>query len=44
MTSVKADYLAALHTFVTGLGQDIDAVIAGLSLRYTFQRLATKRR
>ncbi|MFE2578742.1 transposase [Streptomyces sp. NPDC059378] len=33
MTSVKADDL--LHTFVTGLGQDLDAVVAGLSLRYS---------
>ncbi|MFF8992407.1 transposase [Streptomyces sp. NPDC014983] len=24
-----------MHTFVTGLGQDLDAVIAGLSLRYS---------
>ncbi|WP_043687257.1 ISL3 family transposase [Streptomyces xylophagus] len=35
MTSVKADDLPALHTFVTGLGQDLDAVVAGLSLRYS---------
>jgi len=35
MTSVKADNLPALHTFVTGLGQDLDAVVAGLSLRYS---------
>ncbi|MEU6332486.1 transposase [Streptomyces sp. NPDC047049] len=30
----RADDLPALHTFVTGLGQDLDAVVAGLSLRY----------
>ncbi|MGW0460255.1 ISL3 family transposase [Streptomyces tendae] len=35
MTSAKADNLPALHTFVTGLGQDLDAVVAGLSLRYS---------
>jgi transposase len=33
--SVKAGDLPALHTFVTGLGQDLDAVVAGLSLRYS---------
>ncbi|MEU5093090.1 transposase [Streptomyces sp. NPDC021356] len=27
--------LPALHTFVTGLGQDLEAVVAGLSLRYS---------
>lgn len=32
---VQADDLPALHTFTTGLGQDLDAVIAGLSLRYS---------
>lgn len=32
---VQADDLPALHTFVTGLGQDLDAVVAGLSLRYS---------
>ncbi|MFI9617241.1 transposase [Streptomyces sp. NPDC052023] len=32
---VHADDLPALHTFVNGLGQDLDAVIAGLSLRYS---------
>ncbi|MEU3100645.1 ISL3 family transposase [Streptomyces griseoflavus] len=35
ITSVTADDLPALHTFVTGLGQDLDAVVAGLSLRYS---------
>ncbi|MET7913970.1 ISL3 family transposase [Streptomyces avermitilis] len=35
ITSVQADDLPALHTFVTGLGQDLDAVVAGLSLRYS---------
>ncbi|WP_256257150.1 transposase [Streptomyces sp. MUSC 14] len=33
ITSVQADDLPALHTFVTGLGQDHDAAVAGLSLR-----------
>ncbi|WP_329303912.1 ISL3 family transposase [Streptomyces sp. NBC_00659] len=33
--SVQADDLPALHTFVTGLGQDLDAVVAGLSLCYS---------
>ncbi|WP_405753190.1 transposase [Streptomyces sp. NBC_00012] len=32
---VQADELPALHTFVNGLGQDLDAVVAGLSLRYS---------
>lgn len=31
---VQADGLPALHAFVTGLGQDFDAVVAGLSLPY----------
>lgn len=35
ITSVQADDLPALHTFVNGLGQDLDAVVAGLSLRYS---------
>ncbi|WP_371666483.1 ISL3 family transposase [Streptomyces sp. NBC_00289] len=35
ITSVRAEDLPALHTFVTGLGQDLDAVVAGLSLRYS---------
>ncbi|MFM9477361.1 MULTISPECIES: ISL3 family transposase [Streptomyces] len=35
IASVQADDLPALHTFVTGLGQDLDAVVAGLSLRYS---------
>ncbi len=35
ITSVQADDLPALHTFVTGLGQDLDAVVAGLSLHYS---------
>ncbi|MEU9247898.1 ISL3 family transposase [Streptomyces sp. NPDC048385] len=35
ITQVQDDDLPALHTFVTGLGQDLDAVIAGLSLRYS---------
>ncbi|MDL5205321.1 transposase [Streptomyces sp. ALI-76-A] len=32
---VQADDLSALHAFVTGLGQDLDAVVAGLSLPYS---------
>ncbi|MEU2133968.1 ISL3 family transposase [Streptomyces sp. NPDC018352] len=32
---VQADELPALHGFVNGLGQDLDAVVAGLSLRYS---------
>jgi transposase len=32
---VQADDLPALNTFITGLGQDLDAVIASLSLRYS---------
>ncbi|MCC9705493.1 ISL3 family transposase [Streptomyces sp. MNU76] len=32
---VQADDLPALHGFVTGLGQDFDAVVAGLSLPYS---------
>ncbi|MFE9883383.1 ISL3 family transposase, partial [Streptomyces sp. NPDC005784] len=32
---VQADDLPALHSFVNGLGQDLDAVVAGLSLRYS---------
>lgn len=35
ITQVQDDDLPVLHTFVTGLGQDLDAVIAGLSLRYS---------
>ncbi|MFB7337496.1 transposase [Streptomyces adustus] len=35
MRSVTADDLPALHTFVTGLGQDLDAVVASLGLRYS---------
>ncbi|MFJ8026821.1 transposase [Streptomyces sp. NPDC096311] len=36
ITQIQADDdLPALHTFVTGLGQDLDAVVAGLSLRYS---------
>ncbi|MFF3127352.1 hypothetical protein ACFVRD_34780 [Streptomyces sp. NPDC057908] len=35
MEHVQADELPALHTFVNGLGQDLDAVVAGLSLRYS---------
>ncbi|RSN05248.1 hypothetical protein DMH25_20630 [Streptomyces sp. WAC 01325] len=35
ITQVQADDLPALHTFVTGLGQDLDAAVAGLSLRYS---------
>ncbi|MEV0183212.1 transposase [Streptomyces sp. NPDC050625] len=35
ITHVQADDLPALHTFVTGLGQDLDAVVEGLSLRYS---------
>ncbi|MEV5083225.1 transposase [Streptomyces sp. NPDC056159] len=32
---VQADDLPALHGFVNGLGQDRDAVVAGLSLPYS---------
>ncbi|GAA3840550.1 transposase [Streptomyces chiangmaiensis] len=32
---VQADDLPVLHGFVNGLGQDIEAVVAGLSLRYS---------
>ncbi|MFJ6837938.1 transposase [Streptomyces sp. NPDC091209] len=32
ITGVQADDLPALHTLITGLGQDLDAVVAGLSL------------
>ncbi|MFF2410782.1 transposase [Streptomyces sp. NPDC058092] len=32
---VQVDDLPALHGFVNGLGQDLDAVVAGLSLRYS---------
>ncbi|WP_031487778.1 ISL3 family transposase [Streptomyces bicolor] len=32
---VQADDLPVLHGFVNGLGQDLDAVVAGLSLRYS---------
>jgi hypothetical protein len=35
ITGVQADDLPALHAFVTGLGQDLDAVVAGLSLPYS---------
>ncbi|MEU3462917.1 transposase [Streptomyces sp. NPDC006733] len=35
ITRVKADDLPALHTFVTGLGQDLDAVVAGLTLKWS---------
>ncbi|WP_445030755.1 ISL3 family transposase [Streptomyces sp. SAS_270] len=34
ITRVENDDLPALQTFVTGLGQDLDAVVAGLSLDY----------
>ncbi|WP_087924530.1 transposase [Streptomyces albireticuli] len=32
---VQADDLPALHTFTTGLGHDLDAVVAGLSMPYS---------
>ncbi|MFE0044546.1 ISL3 family transposase [Streptomyces albireticuli] len=32
---VEADDLPALHTFTTGLGQDFDAVVAGLTMPYS---------
>lgn len=32
---VQADDLTALHSFVNGLGQELDAVVARLSLRYS---------
>lgn len=35
ITCDKSDDLPALHTFATGLGQDLDAVVAGLSSRYS---------
>ncbi|WP_371576048.1 transposase [Streptomyces sp. NBC_01314] len=35
ITGVQSDDLPALYTFVTGLGQDLDAVVAGLNLRYS---------
>ncbi|GAB3181749.1 ISL3 family transposase [Streptomyces incanus] len=35
MERVQADDVPTLHGFVTGLGQDRDAVVAGLSLRYS---------
>jgi hypothetical protein len=35
MEGVQADDVPALHGFVNGLGQDLDAVVAGLSLRYS---------
>ncbi|MET7519296.1 ISL3 family transposase [Streptomyces sp. NPDC005480] len=35
IASVQAHDLPALHTFVKGLGQDLDAVVAGLSLPYS---------
>lgn len=35
MDGVQADDVPALHGFVNGLGQDLDAVVAGLSLRYS---------
>ncbi|MFD5858664.1 transposase [Streptomyces chartreusis] len=35
MAKVKGDDLPALHTFVTGLRQDLEAVVAGLSLSYS---------
>ncbi|WP_053648450.1 ISL3 family transposase [Streptomyces sp. XY431] len=35
IAQVQGDSIPALHTFTVGLGQDLDAVIAGLSLRYS---------
>ncbi|MFJ9089779.1 ISL3 family transposase [Streptomyces sp. NPDC102384] len=35
IAQVQDDDLPALHTFITGLGQDLDAVVAGLSLPYS---------
>lgn len=35
IAGVQADDLPALHSFVNGLDQDLDAVTAGLSLRYS---------
>ncbi|MFE5873583.1 ISL3 family transposase [Streptomyces roseifaciens] len=35
IAKVKADDLPALHTFTAGLAQDLDAVIAGLSMSYS---------
>ncbi|MDH6115360.1 transposase [Kitasatospora sp. MAP12-15] len=35
VAQVQADSIAALHTFTAGLDQDLDAVIAGLSLSYS---------
>ncbi|MEW2402018.1 transposase [Streptomyces sp. NPDC046862] len=33
--AVQADDVPSLHTFTAGLGQDLDAVVAGLSMRYS---------
>lgn len=35
ISRVEADDLPALHTFIAGLAQDLDAVVAGLSMRYS---------
>jgi transposase len=35
MDAVQADDLPALHSFVAGLGRDQDAVVAGLTLRWS---------
>jgi transposase len=35
ITAVQADDVPALHTFTAGLAQDFDAVVAGLSMRYS---------
>ncbi|MGY4928459.1 ISL3 family transposase [Streptomyces sp. 900105755] len=33
--AVQADDVPSLHTFTAGLGQDLDAVVTGLSMRYS---------
>ncbi|MFI1259236.1 ISL3 family transposase [Streptomyces netropsis] len=35
VAKVQADDLPALHTFTAGLTQDLDAVVAGLTMRYS---------
>jgi transposase len=35
ITRVRDDELPALHTFVNGLGQDLDPVVAGLTLNHS---------
>ncbi|MFG2304456.1 transposase [Actinacidiphila glaucinigra] len=35
INDVRSDDLPALRTFASGLGQDLDSVVAGLSLPYS---------